>query len=131
MSHVTEVTGLHIYQGEEWTLEVADFNGDDAPSDLTGWSARMDFNRTDGASTPVLVRSGTEGGAEAGIVIEASPPKVIVTLTAEETRALAGGEAPLYSDFWLIEPGGRPWPYFRAQIPVSTRQTRYEVEAEP
>lgn len=127
--HIPNLTGLHIYQGELWELEVSNFEGEDAPDSLAGYTAFMDFNSS--VSQPALrLRGAEDGSVTEGIEITAEPPRLVIALTPEQTRGLQP-RTHYGTDLWLVEPDGTPRPLFRAVVTVTARETRHETHPEP
>jgi len=73
-----------VDQGATWSLEVEYLDNNDVPINLTGYTGEMQLRTDYSDATADLTLSSANGG----IVINGAAGKVLVTITAAQSRAL-------------------------------------------
>jgi hypothetical protein len=123
MSHVPKAEGLHIYQGEDWTLTAA-FYDDDAPSEaeFANWEAYMEI-RTAKSTAVLLVRCTTDedDGYITRELDEDGKPTFRVRIPKAITRTLPVGKHE--TDFFAVPDTGDTFCVFYGDVAVTKRRT--------
>lgn len=106
-----------IDQGSDWNLNVIYKDANDAPINLTGYTAAMQLRQNYNSDTAELTLSTSNGG----IVITGALGKLVLTATAAQTGALDSG---FYVYDLEITSGGVVTRIIQGQITVAGEVTR-------
>ena len=109
---------ITIEQGATFTLSLVWKDSAGAPTDLTGWAARMQVRPSHGSDLVLLSLSSTSGG----ITLGGTAGTIEVVASATATAAITGRKA-VY-DIELAAPGGAVTRLLQGQVTISPEVTR-------